>query len=90
MDNKQKNNRAKLKAKLEAQRLSRTKLQDAFRLLEEYQKNLSNKSSPYQKYLVQFLGEKLNSKIDSIANEEWGGASNESGGFSSGGCAGSD
>lgn len=90
MDNKQKNNRAKLKAKLEAQRLSRTKLHDALSLLEEYKKNLSDKSSPYQKYLVQFLDEKLNSKIYSIENEEWGSASNEPGGFSSGGCAGSD
>lgn len=88
-------NRIRLRATIEAQRLSRLGLRNAEEALKDAQSSLKTEKRvdrrKYLECLASVLEERLDAKIESIMNEEYGGEiGGGSGGFSSGGCAGSD
>lgn len=83
-----------LRATIEANRLCRLKLNDAFDKLKESEEALKNAKGGKKKYLaalISALDEKLEAKMESISMQEPGGELGDGGGgFSSGGCAGAD
>lgn len=88
------NKRIKLRAAIEANRLVRLKLNDAFSLLSEYRKGLEathGKKKQYLTELISALTERLEDKMDSINSTEHGGEiGGGGGGFSCGSDAGGD
>jgi hypothetical protein len=83
-------NKLKLRASIEASRLSRLKLDDAFDLLRDYRKELDVSKGERKKYLdilVSMLDDRLENKMNSINNSVHGG---EIGGGGGGYSCGSD
>lgn len=83
-----------LRATIEANRLCRLKLNDAFDRLKESEEALKNAKGGKKKYLaalISALDEKLEAKMESIQGEESGGCiGGDGGGISGGSCAGAD
>jgi hypothetical protein len=83
-----------LRATIEANRLCRLKLNDAFDRLKKSEEALKNAKGGKKKYLaalISALDEKLEAKMQSIQGEESGGCIGGDGGSISGGsCAGTD
>ncbi len=83
-----------LRATIEAGKLCRLKLNDAFDKLKELEESMKRAKGGRKKYLaalVSALGDRLETKMESIAQEEVGGCiGGDGGGFSGGSCAGAD
>lgn len=96
MPNNTNSKKAKLRAAIEAKRLMRLKLDDAFDELHRLRKALKDahkakKNAEYLETLVALLDEQLEAKMESIMNEEPGGPIGcDGGGFSGGSVAGDD
>lgn len=85
--------RVKLRATIEANRVSRLGWEEAEEYLKTVENKLESAKGHHKKYLevlVVVLNNKLDEKAEAAANQSLGGEIGAGGSFDSGGCAGSD
>lgn len=86
------NIKLKMKAVLAANRACRLSLENALKQLKTAERDVKKAEGPRKEYLTYFI-DSLDEKLEQIEGntaQEGGGCGDSGGGFSSGGCAGSD